>query len=223
MNYLEIEKEMTKTYNAIARKYEKEAEEDWKDKKYVNKFLTYLNHNDSVLDIACGTGELLKYYNDVGLKTTGIDISKEMVNISKSKVPNANIINMSLYDIDTLEEKFDGISVTFTLVHIPKEKINEVIEKINGKLKDNGKLFIVFTTSLKEGLQAEPLDSNYKYYAINYSRDEVCNILENNGFEILESKEKTRINKSNVGIIIARKEGKKYTVKTTKKAMEYIK
>lgn len=209
MNYLEIEKEMTKTYNAIARKYEKEAEEDWKDKRYVNKFLTYLNHNDSVLDIACGTGELLKYYNDAGLKTTGIDISKEMVNISKSKVPNANIINMSLYDIDTLEEKFDGISVTFTLVHIPKEKINEIIGKINEKLKEKGKLFIVFTTSLKEGLQAEPLDSNYKYYAINYSRDEVCNLLENNGFEILESKEKTRINRSNVGIIIARKEGKK--------------
>ena len=46
-------------------------------------------------------------------------------------------------------------------------------------------------------------------YAINYSRDEVCNLLENNGFEILESKEKTRINRSNVGIIIARKEGKK--------------
>ena len=209
MNYLEIEKEMTKTYNAIARKYEKEAEEDWKDKRYVNKFLTYLNHNDSVLDIACGTGELLKYYNDAGLKTTGIDISKEMVNISKSKVPNANIINMSLYDIDTLEEKFDGISVTFTLVHIPREKINEIIGKINEKLKENGKLFIVFTISLKEGLQAEPLDSNYKYYAINYSRDEVCNLLENNGFEILESKEKTRINRSNVGIIIARKEGKK--------------
>ena len=209
MNYLEIEKEMSKTYNAIARKYEKEAEEDWKDKRYVNKFLTYLNHNDSVLDIACGTGELLKYYNDAGLKTTGIDISKEMVNISKSKVPNANIINMSLYDIDTLEEKFDGISVTFTLVHIPREKINEIIGKINEKLKENGKLFIVFTTSLKEGLQAEPLDSNYKYYAINYSRDEVCNLLENNGFEILESKEKTRINRSNVGIIIARKEGKK--------------
>lgn len=37
MNYLEIEREMTKTYNAIATKYEKEAQEDWKDKKYVVK------------------------------------------------------------------------------------------------------------------------------------------------------------------------------------------
>lgn len=210
MNYLEIENEMAKTYNAIANKYEKEAEEDWKDKEYVNKFLKYLEHKSSVLDIACGTGELLKYYNDIGLKTTGIDISKAMVDISKNKVPNANIMNMSLYDVDKLEEKFDGISITFTLVHIPKEKINEVIEKINRKLKDNGTIFIVFTTSLKEGLQPEPLDNNYKYYAINYSIDEVCNILENNGFEILESKEEKRINKLNVGIIIAKKEGQKY-------------
>lgn len=206
MNYLEIENEMAKTYNAIANKYEKEAKEDWKDKEYVNKFLMYLEHKSSVLDIACGTGELLKYYNDIGLKTTGIDISKAMVNISKNKVPNANIMNMSLYNLDKLEEKFDGISITFTLVHIPKEKINEVIGKINEKLKDNGKIFIVFTTSIKAGLQAEPLDNNYKYYAINYSIDEVCNILENSGFEILESKEK-RINKQNVGIIIAKKEG----------------
>lgn len=206
MNYLEIEKEMTKTYNAIAKKYEREAEADWKDKKYVNKFLKYLNQNGSVLDIACGTGELIKYYNDVGLKTTGIDISEEMVNISKSKIPNANIINMSLYDIDKLEEKFDGISITFTLVHIPKEKINELIRKINGKLKDNGKIFMVFTTNLREGLQVEPLDNNYKYYVINYSRDEIRNILENNRFEILESEEQ-RINNLSIGMIIAKKEG----------------
>lgn len=209
MNYLEIENEMAKTYNAIANKYEKEAEADWKDKEYVNKFLKYLKNKSSVLDIGCGTGELLKYYNDIGLKTTGIDISKVMVNISKNKVPNANIFNMSLYDIDKLEEEFDGISVTFTLVHIPKEKINEVIRKINKKLKDNGKIFIVFTTSLEEGLQEEPLDKNYKYYAINYSTNELCNILENNKFEILESKEKVIINKSKVGIVIARKEVRK--------------
>ena len=42
MDYLQIEKEMTKTYNTIARKYEKEAQEDWKDKKYIDKFLKYL-------------------------------------------------------------------------------------------------------------------------------------------------------------------------------------
>lgn len=89
MDYLQIEKEMTKTYNTIARKYEKEAQEDWKDKKYIDKFLKYLNNNSSILDIASGTGELLKYYNDRDFLATGIDISKEMINISKRKVSNS--------------------------------------------------------------------------------------------------------------------------------------
>lgn len=135
MNYLEIEREMTKTYNAIATKYEKEAQEDWKDKKYVDNFLNYINKNDSILDIACGTGELLKYYNDKGFRTTG----------------------------------FDAISATFTLVHIPKEKINEFIKKVSERLNEDGIFFTVFTTSLQEGIQEEPLDRNYKYYAVNYS------------------------------------------------------
>ncbi len=130
MNFLEIEKEMTKTYNAISTKYEKEAEEDWKDKKYVDVFLSYLKNNALILDIACGTGELLKYYSDKGFKTFGIDISREMVSIAKKKATNANIMEMSLYELDKLKEKFDGISATFTLVHIPKEKIDDVIVSI---------------------------------------------------------------------------------------------
>lgn len=121
MDYLEIEKEMQKTYDAICAKYEKEAHEDWKDKTDVNKFLKYLEFGDNILDIGCGTGELLKYYYDKGFTAVGIDISSNMVNISKSKVPNADVRNMSLYDIDKLEEKFDAISATFILVHIPKK------------------------------------------------------------------------------------------------------
>lgn len=204
MDYLQIEKEMTKTYNTIARKYEKEAQEDWKDKKYIDKFLKYLNNNSSILDIASGTGELLKYYNDRGFLATGIDISKEMINISKRKVSNVKIIEMSLYDIDKLEENFDGISATFILVHIPKEKINEVIQKISSRLNKNGILLIVFTTSLKEGMQEEPLDNSCKYYVVNYTKNEICNILIDTGFTILESEE-DRVNKSKIGIIIAKK------------------
>ena len=104
------------------------------------------------LDIACGTGELLKYYTNKGFKANGFDISNEMVNISKRKVPNAKIIKMSLYDIDKLEENCDGISATFALVHIPKEKINEFIEKINIDLNEmtEDEKYIYYTLIKKE-------------------------------------------------------------------------
>lgn len=91
------------------------------------------------------------------------------------------------------------------MVHIPKEKINEVVNSISERLNQNGIFFSVFTTSLKEGIQEEPLDSNCKYYAVNYSNPEIEDILSNNGFKILESIEATRINKSDVGIVVAKK------------------
>lgn len=208
MNYLEIEKEMTKTYNGIAKKYEQEAKNDWNDKKEVDKFLSHLKLNDYILDIGCGTGELLKYYNDKKFKISGIDISDEMIKISEQKVPNANIKKTSIYEVDKLNEKFDAISMTYLLVHIPKDNIKDVMLKISRVLKNEGIIFIVFTTKLKEGLQVEPLDSNYKYYAINYSLDEVRDILLSTGFHILQSQEKVNDNKHNIGIIIAKKDAK---------------
>lgn len=54
-------------------------------------------------------------------------------------------------------------------------------------------------------MQEEPLDNKYRYYAVNYSNDEVCDILRNNKFDILLSKERARTDKSNIGIIIAMK------------------
>lgn len=204
MNYIEIENEMKRTYNAIANQYEKEAKEDWKNKKIVDEFLKYLNKNDTVLDIACGTGELLKYYESKDLKTYGIDISKNMIEIAKRKAPNSTIITKSVYEINKINKKFDGISSTFTLVHIPKEKINDFINNVRSILNDNGIFFILFTTNLKEGLQKEPLNSNYNYYVVNYSNKEIINILKNNGFEILKSGTDV-INNLKVGLVIARK------------------
>lgn len=205
MNYYEIEQEMKNTYNAIAYKYEKEAEEDWKDKEIIDDFLKYLKTHSSILDIACGTGELLKYYDKKEFKTTGIDISTKMIEIAKKKAPNSNLINMSLYKIDNIKEKYDAISATFILVHIPKEKINEVINKINSRLKNKGVFLTVFTTKQKEGLQKEPLDNNYNYYAINYSNEEISRIINNNGFKILKNGIR-KINDLDIGYIIGRKE-----------------
>lgn len=205
MNYFEIEKEMTKTYNTIAEKYREEAKDDWKDKKYVDKFLSYLSTGASVLDIGCGTGELLEYYSDNGFVSAGIDVAEEMIRISKEKVPSAGVRNLSLYNMDKMGEKFDAISATFVLVHVPKEKINEVVEKVYERLNDGGVFFAQFTTSLQEGLQDEPLDNSCKYYAVNYSNDEICSVLENHGFSVLDNITDEEINSNGVGVVIARK------------------
>lgn len=205
MDYKEIEQEMEKTYDGIAYKYLNEAKNDWNDKRYVDRFISYLPSNSSILDIGCGTGELLEYFSSLGFKTTGIDISQKMVDISKKRVVNSLVLKMSLYDIFKIHECYDAVVATFLFVHIPKEKICDVIKSINDKLKKGGIFFTVFTTSLKEGLQEEILDNNYKYYAVNYSKDEIIKELNNNGMEILDIFSNVNINNVLADIIIAKK------------------
>lgn len=205
MDYKEIEQEMEKTYDGISCKYLKVQKDDWEDKKYVNSFISYLKPNSSILDIGCGTGELLEYFSSLGFKMMGIDISQEMVDISKKRVTNSRILKMSLYDISKIDEIFDGVVATFVFVHVPKEKICDVIRSITCKLKRDGIFFTVFTTSLKEGLQKEMLDRNYNYYAVNYSKDEIIGILEKNGMELLDVFSEIEINGVLTDIIISKK------------------
>lgn len=206
MDYKEIEQEMEKTYDGISYKYLKMQKDDWDDKKYVNSFVSYLKPNSSILDIGCGTGELLEYFSSLGFKTMGIDVSQNMIDISKKRVTtNSRILKMSLYDISKIDEIFDGVVATFVFVHIPKEKIRDAIKSMVNKLKEGGIFFKVFTTSLKEGLQEEMLDRNYKYYAVNYSKDEIIEILEKNGMEILDVFSEIEINGVLTDIIISKK------------------
>ena len=49
------------------------------------------------------------------------------------------------------------------------------------------------------------LNNNYKYYAVNYSNEEVCNYLLECNFEIIENFSLKRENKIDIGIIFAKK------------------
>ena len=91
--------EITKYYDKLALQYDKNRFDnsygnyiDIQENIIVKKYIT----NDDIarnLDIACGTGRFLRYAD------YGIDISKEMVSVSRSKFPKKHI---SIGDIEHL-------------------------------------------------------------------------------------------------------------------------
>lgn len=65
-----------------------------------------------LLDLGCGTAEHLYNLSRVGYQCTGLDISKEMLDIAKQKYGNLNLLNQSMTDFDYFEE-FDMITCLF--------------------------------------------------------------------------------------------------------------
>ena len=68
----------------------------------------------TLLDVGCGTGEHLKYLSQ-HFRCTGLDISKEMINTARAKVPNAGFEVADMIDF-RLRDRFDVITCLFSSI-----------------------------------------------------------------------------------------------------------
>lgn len=115
--------------------------------------------NKSILDLACGTGEMSNRLARKGYKVMGVDISAEMLEIAQDKSYNENLkINYINQDIKELELHHTYDSVIsycdgFNYI-IESEDLLNVFRKVFNNMNENG-LFIFDISSeykLKEVL-----------------------------------------------------------------------
>lgn len=112
----------------------------------IKKFLGDLE-NVSILDIGCGDGSLsLQFLSDTNHLTL-VDISDNMLEVVKERVPekftgNVRLVNDSFEAIKD-EEKFDVILCVGVIAHVPV--VEDLFSKIASVLKPNG-LLIIETT-----------------------------------------------------------------------------
>ncbi len=171
------------TYNEIAQEYEKEFGNDYSDTPYIDIFLNYLD-GKKVLDIGCGVGNLTKYILDKGFNVDGIDLSEEMLNIAKSKYDDINFLQMNMKDI-ILDKKYDGIMLAYSLFHLTKQEVLEVLPKYYSLLNNNGKMLLILQSGKGEQVIDEPLKNGLKMFINYYSLEEIREVLEDNNFKIL--------------------------------------
>jgi ubiquinone/menaquinone biosynthesis C-methylase UbiE len=96
----------------------------WKDLENFSNYL--IPEHASVLEVGCGTGDLL-----ANLKTknkTGIDFSPKMIEIAKKKYPNIHFQIMDAENIN-FERKFDYIIISNTIGYL------EDVQKVFAELK----------------------------------------------------------------------------------------
>lgn len=156
--------------NEINKKFYKTTAQAFSDsRKYYwqgwREFLPYLENllgekeKISVLDVGCGNGRfgnfLVDYLPSIEINYTGIDNSKELLEIAERQLKQTNL-NIQLIETDIVEtllsgtflhdlpQQFDVIVLFGVLHHIPTYKLRErLIAELSEKLTDNG--LLVFT------------------------------------------------------------------------------
>ncbi|NHJ04890.1 MAG: class I SAM-dependent methyltransferase [Candidatus Heimdallarchaeota archaeon] len=102
-----------------------------------------------VLDVGSGSGEpVAKFLVEKGINVTGIDISKNMVELAQKNVPQATFIQMDMLTLNFEENSFDGIICVYSLWHVPKKEHTQIYKAFHRILKPNG--LLVINTGIRE-------------------------------------------------------------------------
>lgn len=111
-------------------------------RKVVMEILRFENKSFSMLDIGCGTGQLLdlveKRFKNKSL--VGIDKSKEMIAKAKEKGINADFYVSEAESFD-LDSRFDIITCCHSFPYYSNQKL--VLKKVSELLAKNGKAIFV--------------------------------------------------------------------------------
>lgn len=102
-----------------------------------------IKKNESILDLACGTGFFAREFMKMGGKVIGTDISPELIEIATENSPKE--IEYLLSPADDLNKiknnSIDKIAFILAIQNI--ENISDVFSECSRVLKDGGKIFLV--------------------------------------------------------------------------------
>lgn len=177
-------------YNKIAEDWVSDHNKDdwWQDG--TDYFLSLLSKQSTVLDVGCGGGIKTRYISGKGYTVMGIDFSEKMIEIARRENPGIQFEIIDMYEVDKLEKTFDGIFVQAALLHIPKERVIEVITKLKGRLNDGGLLYIAVKGIKDDGIEEEiKIENDYGYtyerFFSYFSLEELKGYLDRLGFLII--------------------------------------
>lgn len=135
-----------------------------------------------VLEIGSGSGKDAAALIAMGYDYVGTDVSKGLIKIARKKNPGARFEHLSVYDLNFPEHYFDGFWTAATLLHIPKDRIDWIFQRVKTQVKPEGVGFI----SVKKGEGEKTEEKTGRFFAY-YSLGEFSEVLKRNGYEILES------------------------------------
>jgi len=114
-------------------------------------FLDYIPADGRILDFGCGSGRDTKYFLSKGYDVDAIDGSVELCKIA-SEYTGIAVKQMLFEELDTVEE-YDGIWACASILHVAKNQLPDIIQKIATATKKNGTVYLSFKYGDFEGVK----------------------------------------------------------------------
>jgi ubiquinone/menaquinone biosynthesis C-methylase UbiE len=199
-----MDNQTIQTYNEMSLEYDEETKDFWSlfPDTIITKFADEVGARNKVLDLGSGPGRDGILLKNKGLEITCLDASQKMVELCREKGLYA--IEGDLLEIPFNENSFDGVWSYTSLLHIKKNQLKKAIQEIKRVLKPNG----IFGLGLIEGedeLYRESSGVNMPRWFAFYTKEELEEIFQKHGLEIIYFEEFTPRSKKYLNYILRNK------------------
>lgn len=105
-------------------------------------FLKKLKKDSYILDFGCGSGRDTKYFLEQGYHVEATDGSAELC--KRASQYTGIQVKQMLFEELAVADKYDGIWACSSVLHLPIDKLTEVMQKMTTALKKNGIIYTSF-------------------------------------------------------------------------------
>lgn len=156
-------------YKEFAKYYDKFYQN--KNYKKETEFLkNFINANDKILDVGCGTGIHAALLTDNGFEVDGLDLNKEMLEIAKTRL-KTNLYWQNILEID-ISKKYNMIISMFAVFNHLKDtdELMRGLMNLKQLLHDCGKIIIDLHNPQSSGSKIDTYDNMTRVMKWNYDR-----------------------------------------------------
>jgi len=93
-----------------------------------------------ILDLGCGPGRDLQYFNSLGHAVIGLDGSETLVSIARLN-SGCEVLQQNFLAMNLPESRFDGVFANASLFHVPSQELPRILLEVSTTLKSRGVLF----------------------------------------------------------------------------------
>jgi len=162
---LDKQQKIVEMFNNIAPTYDKAnrvlsmgIDIQWRKRACDETYSRYTNNIDLIVDVACGTGDMMDYWekqaNKSGRKIgklLGVDPSEGMVGVGKEKFPNFEFLISDATNIPLEDKSADILSISYGIRNVVER--TKAFQEFARVIKTDGYVVILeFTKDDKKGL-----------------------------------------------------------------------
>jgi SAM-dependent methyltransferase len=160
------------------------------DRAILNRFAQAVSPLGMACDLGCGPGQVARYLTGGGLPVMGIDLSSEMIAQAKRLGPGIPFRKGSMLALDVRDESFGGIAAFYSIIHVPRDLLDQAFREMWRTLRPEGILLLAFHIGEADRHLDEWFGVSVSVDGYFFDRRDIEKRLIEIGFAIVESGER---------------------------------